>query len=98
MEEFICPGNEVFPVRSVGVPAVVLTPRELPVQQWHIDRGHLRRVVILFDAEILHTQQPKHRLCRYRSHETALMIEPPGITLLGHAVTDEGGPRSAQSQ
>src|SRR6185503_14285120 len=31
-----------------------------------------------------------------RRHVTALMIQPPGVTLLRHAVADEGGAGSTQ--
>src|SRR5918993_3300547 len=33
LQELVCPGDEVLPVRSVGVAAVVLPPRQLAVQQ-----------------------------------------------------------------
>src|SRR5215471_21689944 len=87
------PRDEVFPVRRVGVPAIVLPPRKLAAHHCDIDIGHLFRVVIVRTSEVLRAEQPEYRLRCDCSHKAALMIEPSGVTLLRHSVTYERQPR-----
>src|SRR5262245_18708236 len=41
LEHPVRPGDEVFPIGAVGVSAVVLAPRELPIEQAHVHFRHL---------------------------------------------------------
>ena len=74
MEEPVHPGKEVFPVRRVGVSAIVLAPRKLPIEQTHIHRRHPGGVVVFCKAEILRAQQTENRLRRHRGHVAPLLI------------------------
>ena len=95
-EQSVGPRDEVLPVGAVGVPAVVLPPGELPVEQPDVHGRHLRRVVVLGHAQIPGAQQPEHRPGGHGCHEAPLVIEPVRVALLGHAVADERGPRRAE--
>src|SRR4029079_840907 len=46
--------------------------------------------------EIRGAEQAEHRACGDSRHVAALMIEPAGIALFGHAVADERWSRRAQ--
>src|SRR5262252_7916231 len=87
------PRNEVFPVRPVGVPAIVLPPGKLSAEEADVYRRHLLRVVVVGRAEISRAEQPEYRTRRDRRHVAALMVEPSRIALFGNAVTDKGRPR-----
>ena len=45
--EFVDPGNKMFEIRSVGVPSVVLSPRELTVKQANVDARHLLSLIVI---------------------------------------------------
>src|SRR4030095_14229796 len=90
------PWNEVFPVRPIGVAAVVLPPRKLTIEPADSDRRHSLGLVVVRAAQVFRAEQPEYRTCRDRRHVAALMIEPPGVTLLRDAVADERWPWRAQ--
>jgi hypothetical protein len=95
-DELIRPRDEVFPIRAIGMSAIMLAPGELAIQQTHIDRWHLRGAIVVGNSKILRTQQPEYRPGCDRSHKAALLIQPFCIAFLGHAITDERRPRRAQ--
>src|SRR6185295_16731301 len=95
-EKFVRPRDEVLPVRTVGVAAVVLAPGQVAVEQANTDRWHFLLRVVVRDAQILRAEQAKHRLRRDGRHVAALLIEPPGVAAFGHAVADEGRARRAE--
>ena len=97
-QEPVCPRNEILPVRSVRVPAVMLTPRQLAVEQSGVHRRHLLGHVVVGNAEPLRTEQAEHGLRRDCGHVAALLIQPFGVTPFGHAVADESGARGAQGE
>ena len=69
--------------------AVMLSPRELAIEQTDIDGRHLRHAIVLLFAEILYAEQSEDRTRRNRGHVAALMIEPVCVALLEDAVADE---------
>src|SRR5690606_36116071 len=91
--QFACrPWNEVFPVRSVGVAAVMLAPGEAPIEQARIHgRFEFFHVVIGGCTKPLLSQQAENRTGGHRRHEAALLVEPQRIALFGNAIADEGG-------
>src|SRR5262245_16560046 len=95
-QEFIRPGDEVLPVRSIRVSAVVLTPCELAVEQCDIHLWHFLGLVIVAFTEVLCAQETKYRLCCDRSHVASLVIEPLGVTLFRYAIADKNRTRRAQ--
>src|ERR1700752_2434704 len=72
LEEFVGPGDEVFPVRTIGVSAVVLPPRQLTVEQADVHRGHLFRLVVVGHTEAFRAEQAEHWLGRDGGHVAAL--------------------------
>ena len=96
MEQAVRPGNEEAHVRAVFVPAVVLAPGQLAVEEARVVRRHLRHAIVLGHAQVAGAEQPEHRAGRHRGHEAALLIQPVRVALLRHAVADEGGTRRAQ--
>src|SRR5215468_11721208 len=62
------PRNEVFPVRSVGVPAIVLPPGKLSAEEADVDRRHLLHLVVVGRAEISRAEQTEYRTRGDRRH------------------------------
>src|SRR6478672_1190707 len=89
LKELVRPWDEVLPVRTVGVPAVVLPPRQLSVQHAHVDPRHLLRLVVVRSSQILRTEQAEHWPGCNGSHEAALVIQPLRVPLFRDAVADE---------
>ncbi len=56
VEEFVCPGDKVLPVRGIGVTRVMLPPSELAIEQPGIHGWHFRVVIVLIHSEILRAQ------------------------------------------
>src|SRR5205085_12255388 len=96
MQEFVRPGDKVFPVGAVGVTAVVLAPRQLAIEQAHSYRRHFCSVVIFGNAQSFCAEKLEYGAGRYGSHETALRVEPFRVTSLWHAVADERQTRRAK--
>src|SRR5262245_12415784 len=88
----IGPLEERRPVWTGRVAAAVLAPGEIAVDQRGFHRGKFRR------AQILFTEQPKHRARRDRRLEAAALVHPLAFCTLPfrRAVTDERRPRRAQ--
>src|SRR5579863_4476221 len=74
----------------------MLAPSEAAIEQAGVDGRHLRGAIVPGDAEVLDAQEPKYRSGCEGCHETALMVEPFGVSLFRYAVADEGGARRAQ--
>src|SRR5215813_9664912 len=98
MKELVGPRNEVFPVRRVGVSAVMLSPGKVSIEHGGIDRRHFCGVVALLDAPFPGPKQPEDRLRSNSGHETALMIEPTCVAFLGDPIADESETRGAEGQ
>src|SRR5580700_11191167 len=98
MQESVSPGNKIFPVRRIGMSAVVLAPRQLAIKEPGVHRRHFGGAIVRRNAQILRAQQTEYRLRGHCGHEASLMIEPLRVTLLRHAVTDEGWARRAERQ
>ena len=96
LEEIVRPREEILPVRCVGVSAVVLAPRELPVEQADVHRRHLLGHIVVGHAEVLGAEQSEDGLRGDGGHVAALVVEPLRVALLGHAVADERQPRRAE--
>ena len=64
MEEFVRPGNEVLPVRRVGMTTVMLAPGQLAFEQSAVHRRQLLAAIVIGAAQITRTQQAEHRLRR----------------------------------
>src|SRR5665213_3769665 len=75
-QKSVGPGNEVLPVGSIGVAAIVLPPGELPVKQPDVDGRHFRVKVIVPSAQVSCSKQSKDRPRRHGGHEASFMIEP----------------------
>ena len=96
VEELVGPGNEVLPIRAVGVPAVMLTPGQLAIEQAHVDRRHLLVVIVVRGPQVFRAQEPEYRPGGDGGHVAALLVQPLRVALLRHAVADEGQARRAQ--
>src|ERR1700722_9806652 len=94
-DKLVHPLNEILHVRRVGVAAVVLPPRKLPVQQSLVHCRRLRRMLIL-ECESLGAKQSIDAARVDGSHETTLVVKPPRIAFLRYSVADKGKPRGAQ--
>src|SRR6266404_653381 len=95
-DELVSPLKEPLHVGSVSVPAVVLSPGKLPIQESLVHRRHFRGPVLPF----LETRDAKKLIDAARvhgRHETSLVVEPPGIALRRDTVADEGEARGAKS-
>ena len=78
------------------MPAVVLSPGKLPIQESLVHRRHFRGPVVPF----LKTRDAKKLIDAARvhgRHKTSLVVEPPGIALRRDTVADEGEARGAKS-
>src|SRR6185295_522848 len=89
-QEFVRPGNEVLPVRTIRMTTVVLPPRELSVEHADVDRRHLLLHVVVGSSEVLGAKQPKHGSGCDSSHIAALMVEPLRVAFFRNAIADEG--------
>src|SRR5262245_22477046 len=96
LDELVGPRDEVFPIRSVGMAAVVLPPGKLTVEQAHVDVRHFLDSVIVRTAEVLRAEQSEHGLRGDGRHEATLMVEPPRVALFGYTVADECRPWRAE--
>src|ERR1039458_7187197 len=47
VKEPVGPGNKVLPVWAIRVPAVMLTPREVAVEQTHVDGRHSGGLIVV---------------------------------------------------
>ena len=95
-QELVGPGDEVLPIRTIGVAAVVLTPGELTIEQADVHGRHLLGLVVVRHTKTLRAEQAEDRLRRDGCHIAALVIEPLRIAALRDAVADERQPRRAQ--
>src|SRR5579863_10012002 len=93
---FIGPLQEPLHVRRVGVPAIVLAPGKVPIEQTLIHRRHLRGAVVAFHIQALGAEQGENAARVHGGHPAALMVEPVRIALFGNAVADEREPRSTE--
>src|SRR5262245_27618557 len=98
LQQLIRPTNEVFPVRSVGMSAVVLTPRNMAIEEADIDCGHFFRLIIRAHPQVLSAEQAENRLSGYSSHVAALMVQPPRVALFRYSVADKRKPGRAECQ
>jgi len=80
------------------VTAVVLTPRELAVEQADVHRRHLLLLVVVGDAEACRAKQTEDRLRGDGGHVAALLIQPLRIAPLGYAVADKRQARGAECE
>src|ERR1035437_4514804 len=60
VKEPVGPGNKVLPVGAIRGPAVTLTPREVAVEQTHVDGRHSGGLMVVPDSQIFRAQQPEH--------------------------------------
>src|SRR5580693_5175212 len=74
VEESVRPGNEVLPVRGIGVPLVMLTPCQSAVEKPRIHWRHLRVVIVAVHSQIFRTQKAVDTVCCHRRHEAALVV------------------------
>ena len=96
LDEFVGPRDEVFHVRPVFMSAVVLAPGEFTVEQAGVHGRHFRGAIIFFFANIPRAQETEDRSGGDPRHVAALLVEPIGVAVFGHAVTDERETRRAQ--
>ena len=90
------PGDERLHVRAVFMAAVVLTPRQLSIQEPRVHGGHFGGAIVFLLADVPRPQQPEHRPRRDRRHVAALLVQPVGVAAFRHPVADEREPRRAQ--
>src|SRR4029453_15208143 len=83
LQESARPGNEVLPVRSVGVSAVVLPPGQLSIQQSDVPTRHFLGAIVIGSAETPGAEQPEHGTGRDGRHVAALLVEPLPVSFLG---------------
>src|SRR5271169_4765524 len=86
MHKLVGPGNEVFPIRAVGVSTVMLAPGKLAIKQTYIDGRHLFGSIVVRSPQILCAQEPEHGPGSDGSHVAALLVQPFRVALLGNAV------------
>ena len=96
-DELVCPLNKVLHVGRVGVPAIVLAPGKLAVEQTRGSQAASSRCDSrLPDSSPLAPSKREHAARGHRRHEAPLVVEPIGVALFGDSVADEREARRAQ--